>query len=206
MKKLKVLDLFSGCGGLSSGFKMAGFKIVGAIDNDSDSIDTFKKNFKKGKFYVKDINKINKYEIKKNFKKVDVIIGGPPCQGFSNANRWHKNYNDPRNLLFLKFIEFVKIIKPKMVLIENVSGILSKSKGSKIEKIKDILEKIKYKVNYKILNASDYGVPQIRRRVFIVGNRVNDKNFTNFLRKKKKVTVGQAISELYLLEKSKSKK
>ncbi len=205
MKKLKVLDLFSGCGGLSAGFKMAGFEINGAIDNDQDSIETLKKNFKKGKFLVKDINNITQKEIKRTFSGVDVIIGGPPCQGFSNANRWHKNFKDPRNLLFLKFIEFVKIVKPKMLLIENVGGILSKSKGKKINNIKAILEKQGYKVNYKILDASEYGVPQIRKRVFIVGNKINNKNFLNYLKKRKKITVGDAISELYALENKKNK-
>ena len=76
---LKVLDLFSGCGGLSLGFKLAGFKIEGAIDHDPDSIETFRKNFG---FFVKDINKLNKEFIKKNYKNIDVIIGGPPCQVF----------------------------------------------------------------------------------------------------------------------------
>ena len=203
---LKVLDLFSGCGGLSLGFKLAGFKIEGAIDNDADSIETFKRNFGEGKFFVKDINKVNKEFIKKNFKDIDVIIGGPPCQGFSNANRWHKNYSDPRNLLFLKFIEFVKIIKPKMVLIENVSGILSRSKGEIINNIKEILNKSGYKVDYKLLNASEFGVPQIRKRVFVVGNRLSNIDFFETLKKQNKVTVKDAISELYSLEKKDEKK
>ena len=206
MKKIKVLDLFSGCGGLSLGFKMAGFEISGAIDNDADSIQTFKKNFKKSKSLIKDINKINKKEIKKNFSNIDVIIGGPPCQGFSNANRWQKEYNDPRNLLFLKFIEFVKIIKPKMLLIENVSGILSRSKGQIINNIKEILNENGYKVDYKLLNASEFGVPQIRKRVFIVGNRLNSIDFFENLKKRKKVTVKDAISELYALEEKDEKK
>ena len=206
MKKIKVLDLFSGCGGLSLGFKMAGFEISGAIDNDADSIQTFKKNFKKSKSLIKDINKINKKEIKKNFNNIDVIIGGPPCQGFSNANRWQKEYNDPRNLLFLKFIEFVKIIKPKMLLIENVSGILSRSKGQIINNIKEILNENGYKVDYKLLNASEFGVPQIRKRVFIVGNRLSSIDFFENLKKRKKVTVKDAISELYALEKKDEKK
>jgi DNA (cytosine-5)-methyltransferase 1 len=206
MNNLKVLDLFSGCGGLSLGFKLAGFKIAGAIDHDTDSIETFKKNFGAGKFFVKDINQINKEFIKKNYNNVDVIIGGPPCQGFSNANRWHKNYSDPRNLLFLKFIEFVKIIKPKMVLIENVSGILSRSNGEIINNIKEILNKNGYKVDYKLLNASEFGVPQIRKRVFIVGNRLSSTEFFENLKNHKKVTVKDAISELYALEKKTEKK
>ena len=201
-KRLNVLDLFSGCGGLSLGFKMAGFNIAGAIDNDIDSIKTFKNNFKKGKFFVKDINKITKSEIKKNFKNIDVIIGGPPCQGFSNANRWHKNQNDPRNLLFLKFIEFVKIIRPKLLLIENVSGILSRLNGNIIKNINKILKKNGYHINYKLLDASEFGVPQLRKRVFIVGNRLNNEDFRKYLKNKKKVTVGEAISELYPLEKN----
>ena len=202
MNKLKILDLFSGCGGLSLGFKMAGFNIVGAIDNDLDSIETFKKNFVNGKFISEDIYKFKAEKIKKLFSKVDIIIGGPPCQGFSNANRWHKNYRDPRNSLFLKFIEFVKIIKPKMLLIENVRGILSNSNGEIIKNIKKVLNKLDYSVSFKVLDASEYGVPQIRKRVFIVGNKINEEVFHKYLKKRKKVTLREVLSELYHLEKS----
>ena len=201
MNKLKILDLFSGCGGLSLGFKMAGYQIIGAIDKDKDSIETFKKNFKKGIFLNEDINFFKNKDINTFFKKIDIIIGGPPCQGFSSANRWQKNYKDPRNLLFLKFIDFVKNIKPKLVLIENVRGILSKSNGKIIHNIKKILSNMGYYVNCELLDASDYGVPQVRKRIFIVANRINKLNFVNFLRKKEKVTVGEALIELYNFEK-----
>ena len=134
MKKLKVIDLFCGSGGFTLGFLSEKYNVELAVDIDPYCQKVYQKNLPNVRFELRDISSLDK----KMFAglKPDVVVGGPPCQGFSNANRWHKNYSDPRNLLFLKFIEFVKLIRPKMVLIENVSGILSKSNGEIIKKIK----------------------------------------------------------------------
>jgi len=203
ISKKKVLDLFCGCGGLSLGFKMAGFDIVGGIDFDKDSILTYSKNFKKSINFNLDISSISNEEIKKMYSGIDVLIGGPPCQGFSTANMQQKQKkDDKRNLLFFDFIRFVEILKPKVVLIENVSGILTKNKGFAKKGIENKLASLGYLVSQKILFASDYGVPQKRKRNFFIGiKNCNKKCFDfSYLEKQKIVTVGEAISDLYILE------
>ena len=122
---MNVLDLFSGCGGISLGFKLAGFNISGGIDIDLDSIKTFQKNFPKSKAICESLLEYSNERILKDFssKKIDVIVGGPPCQGFSSANRWNKENEDPRNKLFFEYLRFVELLKPKSVVIENVRGI-----------------------------------------------------------------------------------
>ena len=117
MRKYNVLDLFCGAGGLSLGFQLAGYKIVGGIDFYEDAIKTHEKNFKKSISKCVDIKAISDDEIRKMFEdKVDIIIGGPPCQGFSAGNRQQKLEDDPRNKLFFEFIRFVKVLKPKAVV------------------------------------------------------------------------------------------
>lgn len=202
MKNYKVLDLFSGAGGLSLGFKLAGFNIIGAIDFNLDAIKTHKKNFYNSLSIHTDITSISEGFIKENFKNVDVIIGGPPCQGFSNANKWQKLEDDPRNKLFFEFIKFVEVLKPRVVLIENVKGILTKNGGFARKSIVTILEKLGYKVSFSTLIASDYGVPQKRTRAFFVATLENVFKFENLIKSEKVYTVKDAISDLYLLEKN----
>ena len=202
----KVLDLFSGAGGLSLGFKHAGFDIVGAIDYNKDAIETHKYNFSNSNCINEDISKIDNKKIVELFgKNIDVIIGGPPCQGFSNANKWQKLEDDPRNKLFFEFMRIVKLIKPKVVLIENVPGILSKNNGFAKEKITEILENEGYNVSVKTLLASDYGVPQSRRRAFFVA-MLGDSRF-NFesMEKKALTNVKDAISDFYDIENTEKK-
>ena len=125
MKKYTVLDLFCGCGGISYGFELAGFKIIGGIDFNEDATKTFKHNFKDAKVRHGYIEKVTDDEVLRDYGGVDVIVGGPPCQGFSTANRWQKEEDDPRNKLFFEYIRFVKLLRPKIILIENVRGILT---------------------------------------------------------------------------------
>ena len=199
--KYKVLDLFCGAGGLSCGFRMAGFDIVGGIDFDKASIKTHELNFKNSFSYCGDIKEFSNNDIKKHFVgKVDVIIGGPPCQGFSTANMQQKSLkDDPRNKLFFEYIRFVKVIKPKAFVIENVRGILTKDNGFAKEKIYELLGKEGYVINSDILTASEFGVPQKRVRAFFVGIRKDLSTKFDFerLQKKNKVTVKDAISDLY---------
>ncbi|ETB64112.1 TPA: DNA (cytosine-5-)-methyltransferase [Candidatus Nomurabacteria bacterium] len=205
MRKLKVVDLFSGCGGLSLGFEMAGFDIIGGIDFDKDSIITFQKNFKNSITFTEDIRKIPDSIIKKTYKDVDVLVGGPPCQGFSSANMHQKDIkDDKRNLLFLEFLRFVKILRPKVILIENVSGILTKNDSFAKNGIESQLTDLGYEVSQKVLFASNYGVPQKRKRNFFIGIKKSYKksfDFNLLPQNKKKVTVEEAISDLYALEK-----
>jgi len=165
---LNVLDLFCGAGGLSSGFHKAGFNIVAGVDNWQDSLDTFALNHSNSIALNEDLDNldINSLDSKVN-QKIDVVIGGPPCQGFSISGK--RNPNDPRNKLYQSFVDIVRYYQPKAFVLENVPNLVSMSNGLiKDEIIKDF-ELLGYKVQYKILLASDYGVPQNRKRVFFVG-------------------------------------
>ncbi|MEG1311400.1 MAG: DNA cytosine methyltransferase [Romboutsia sp.] len=203
MKKYTVIDLFSGCGGISQGFKETGkFEIVGGIEFDELASKTFKHNFPNSKAIHGDITKIDVKET--SFEDVDVIVGGPPCQGFSALNRWNKDLEeDPRNKLFYDFLRFVSEIKPKAVLIENVRQILTSKDGYARKKICELLEDMGYNVCYSVLDSSDYGVPQNRKRAFFVGIRhdIGRFNFDN-MRKfyQPKVTVEEALSDIYDIE------
>ena len=205
--KLKIIDLFSGCGGLSYGFEMAGYNVLLGIDNWMPSLETFKHNHKNSETLCDDISKITKENILKIIgnEKVDVLVGGPPCQGFSLAGK--RDNGDNRNKLVMDYVRIVKDLNPKFFVLENVLGLLSMKdeKGNLvIDNLKKAFSKIGYKINYKPLFAHHYGVPQKRQRVFIVGNRLGI-NFefpkpTNDGIKNKFVTVGDAISDLPFLE------
>lgn len=197
MGKYTVIDLFSGCGGLSLGFQLTNkFEIKLAIDHDKKAVETLKFNHPKINVINQDIRTINLNNIYKNFSSIDLIIGGPPCQGFSLAGK--REYEDERNNLFWDFINFVELFKPKMFVLENVPGLISLYKGKAKELIIKHMEKLGYFVQYKILLASDYGVPQLRKRVFFVGNIYN-KKFTYpspQLEETKYITCEMALSDL----------
>ncbi len=204
-KKYKVLDLFCGCGGISEGYHLAGFDIVGGIDFNEYATVTFKHNFKNAKVHNIDIASFSNEQIKDEYHDVDVIVGGPPCQGFSSANRWQKETEDPRNKLFFEYIRFVQEIKPKVIMIENVRGLLTRDNGYAIKRIQEILGDVDYNINYQVLDASDYGVPQNRKRAIIIGIRKDFKDTTfdfKNMAKQTKTTVEDAIGELYAFEKS----
>lgn len=204
---MKVIDLFCGCGGISSGFKLAGYEIFAGIDFNSDSIKTYTRNFPKAKAICEDLMVFNDKKITQEFgsANIEVIVGGPPCQGFSNANRWQKEKKDPRNKLFYEYLRFVEVLRPKAVLIENVRGILTKDGGYGKERIIKLITSLGYKVSSQVLNASDYGVPQNRYRAFFIAIR-DDISDTPFdfekIKTLPKVYVKDAIGELYKLEKN----
>jgi DNA-cytosine methyltransferase len=165
-----VLDLFSGSGGLSLGFEMAGFKIVAANDNFKDACKTYEANHPntimvEGDITSKDVKKKLYSEIKN--KKIDIIVGGPPCQGFSYAGK--RLIDDPRNFLYKEFVSIVDEIKPKVFVLENVEGILTSNGGKTYLSIKENFENLGYKVHGEKLHAVEYGVPQKRKRVIIIG-------------------------------------
>ena len=174
---LTSIDLFSGCGGLTKGFSMAGVRSIFASDIDENAAKTFCRNFPDTPFLCKSITDIEKNEVDELLegKVPDIIIGGPPCQGFSLANkRRNKIKDDPRNKLFYGFVKFINWYSPKAFVMENVKGLLSMQNG---EVIKTIVEEFRnagecgYNVAYKVLIASDYGVPQNRERVILIGYR-----------------------------------
>lgn len=202
MKKYKVLDLFCGAGGLSLGFKLAGYNIVGGIDFFPDAIKTHETNFKDSISICGDIKEIDDEKVKKLFgNKIDIIVGGPPCQGFSAGNR-QQTEDDPRNKLFFEFIRFVKILNPKAVVIENVRQVLTKDNGYAKNKIFEILEDLGYNVDVRVLLSSDYGVPQNRNRAVFIGVKkdISNFNYDDIKKATKKITVAEAIGELYSLE------
>tara|TARA_Y100001970_G_scaffold94742_2_gene119399 strand:- start:2260 stop:3333 length:1074 start_codon:yes stop_codon:yes gene_type:complete len=201
-KKYNVIDLFCGCGGLSLGFKMANFNIIGGVDFEKDCIDTFSLHFKNSKNFYGDISKISDNEIRKTYQDIDVIIGGPPCQGFSAANMWEKDVKkDKRNDLFREFLRFVKILKPKALVLENVSRILTQDKGEIKKEIIRSLEELGYLVSYKILTASDYSVPQKRRRNFFVAiSKKNTKFDMGSIKEEEPTILNDALSDLYDME------
>ncbi len=177
---LTSIDLFSGCGGLTKGFSMAGIRSIFASDIDENCEKTFLRNFPGVPFLCKDITQITKAEVDILINDVvpDIIIGGPPCQGFSLANK-RRNLvaDDPRNRLFYGFVKFINWYSPRAFVMENVKGLLSMKNGEVLETILDEFSRAGnpdfggYDVKYKVLLASDYGVPQNRERVIIVGIR-----------------------------------
>lgn len=171
---MNIISLFSGAGGMDLGFKMAGFNIVWANDFNNDAVETYKRNLG-NHIILGDITKIKSDEIPLKEGEVDVIIGGFPCQGFSIANK-NRNIKDQRNFLYKEMLRIIKDKKPKFFVAENVKGILNLAKGKVIELIIEDFKKLGYKVDYKLLNAADFGVPQQRERVIIIGNRINQDN------------------------------
>jgi DNA (cytosine-5)-methyltransferase 1 len=178
-KKYSVVDLFCGAGGLHIGFEKVGFEIKLCIDNDPLVEKTHKRNYPHIPIINRDISTISIDEIKSYSKDdVDVIIGGPPCQGFSTIGRRvsscpdKRNQEDARNELVYAYAKIVKALTPKFVVMENVKGILTMKNGLYLETVLNELRCAGYSVDYRVMNVADFGVPQIRERVIIVGNRL----------------------------------
>ncbi len=219
-----VIDLFSGPGGLSLGFQQAGFRITTAIDNEVHCCHTHEHNFPKTLVINKDIGELDPKTCEP--QDPDVIIGGPPCQGFSSIGRtkiasliregtWKltdsrsRFIDDPRNVLYKHFIRFVDALKPSFFLMENVPGMMSYANGEIVRQIIQDFTKIGYKTDAEVLTASNYGVPQVRKRIFFLGNRLDLPNkFPEITHSDSKqmrldgtfpkavVTVGEAIMDL----------
>ena len=179
--KYSVIDLFAGAGGFGLGFHLCEYDLVLSLEKDDWAIKTIKVNQINSQKVIH--SDIKKFRSKKDIKKVcdknpDIIIGGPPCQGFSIAGIKKRDSNDVRNLLFKYFIKWVKTLKPKIFIMENVKGILSweNEKGEKIiDLMKESLSRSGYKIEIWKLNAAEYGVPQNRERIFVVGNLFNSE-------------------------------
>ena len=164
IKKFKVIDLFCGCGGMSLGFRNAGFEIVAAFDNWKNALDVYKKNFHHENIEEMDLSQI--LHNSKFFKLLnpDFVIGGPPCQDFSSAGKRDENLG--RGCLTISYAEIIAEVKPKWFVMENVERII---KTDKLKKAKEILKKAGYGITITILDASLCGVPQKRKRFFMIG-------------------------------------
>lgn len=166
------IDLFAGCGGFSVGLRRAGMRSLAELEIDAWAAATLRSNFKNSEVIEDDIRNITDEKILQ-YTGVDVIVGGPPCQGFSVAGSTQYGLFDPRNELFYWFLHWVELLLPKIAVIENVPTILTKSKEgvTVLDAVKERLEPLGYTVKAKILNSADFGTPQARRRAFIVASR-----------------------------------
>lgn len=210
---MNVLDLFAGCGGLSLGFMQAGYRVTKAVEIDPTIAKTYMLNHRSTEILVNDISLLVKDDIFKQ-GETDIIIGGPPCQGFSMAGaRIREGFtDDPRNYLFKQYFSLVKKIKPKVFLMENVKGIMTMQRGKIFKDILKIFsgscDGCNYNVQYRIVKATDFGVPQKRERIFIIGVKKGDLNLDELIALTKseireqypnyfdKVTVRDAIGNL----------
>lgn len=202
IKKYTVIDLFSGAGGLSKGFLDAEYDVLMGIDFDESALKTFANNHGNAKAIKLDLfnhDNINTIidTLKSMNKSLDVLIGGPPCQGFSLAGK--REEDDERNMLYLAMVKTAKVLRPKAIVLENVPGMLTLYEGKGKERIFKDFEALGYNMTVKVLYAPEYGVPQIRKRAFFVGLLNSNKKFeypTPLLQENQFITCEQAISDL----------
>lgn len=212
---LTSIELFAGAGGLTEGFRQAGIQTLVANELHQDASKTFRRNQPDTDLITRDIHEVEAEEILARSSSavgyrikpgdIDIVAGGPPCQGFSFAGA--KEVTDPRNQLVWQQIRLVAALKPKFTIIENVGGMLKLYGGKMPNLIQTELEKLGYKVEYRLLSAADYGVPQMRKRLFFLASRIGTPIFPMtthcelaFEGYKKYVTVGEAIGDLDFLE------
>jgi DNA (cytosine-5)-methyltransferase 1 len=205
--KNSLIDLFSGCGGLSLGLSQAGFNPIFANEINPVFSETYRLNHNLPieRCYIGDINELNNRlsNYSSLFQDVDIVCGGPPCQGFSMANR-QRLIDDPRNNLYKAYLHFLKEVRPKFFIMENVKGMAKKISSDFRTYLGD-----EYKFSYSLLNAKDYGVPQNRERFFIIGNKlgidvetifkdIKSENYPSF-------NLGNAINDLPKLKPKRTK-
>ena len=173
--KMRVLDLFCGAGGLSFGLELTGcFTTVAGLDLLPDRIETFRANHPHATGVVGDIRDVSASSIVSLADDLDVIVGGPPCQGFSSIRPFRPlTESDRRNTLIEQFVHWVSVIKPRWFVFENVLGLLTHRRGRILEALLDSFDSCGYRVSWRIMNSAQYGVPQNRERLLIVGNRTN---------------------------------
>lgn len=207
-KTLNSLDLFSGAGGFSLGLHNAGINTFAAIEQDKFAAETFQFNFPKSNVYQRDITTFTNKEIKSIFSNINLLIGGPPCQGFSVAGPYKFGILDDRNNLVQEYLRFVSVITPQICILENVKNIMNgklKSKESVIDHVLKSFEDMGYKVKIYTLFAPNFGIPQSRTRVFIIAIRKKSNiEFPEIIEthgiKKPWVTVSEALDDLPLID------
>jgi DNA (cytosine-5)-methyltransferase 1 len=215
MSKYTLIDLFSGCGGISRGFERVGFRSLLGLDNHADSLETYKLNHHENTRTLNmDIRDIDPADVRRELGlrrgALDCLVGGPPCQSFSkNTPRKERFFEDERNHLYKWFTEFVADFMPKVVLIENVAELANAHNGFVREEILERLDEMGYETTWNRLLAADYGVPQLRRRVFFMASRIGSQHLhfptpthrernspPTLLQEPEHVTVREAISDL----------
>ncbi len=201
---LNFIDVFAGAGGLSCGLELAGMKCVLGVDANKHAMETFARNHKHAQTYCGDITKLTKKELLKKLdgNHVHVVVGGPPCQGFSTVGLG--NPDDMRNTLFLEFCRIVRTTMPYFVVIENVTGLLAKKNEKTLQNIFKKFKTLGYQMDVQVMSSQNYGVPEKRRRTILIGTRVNcDITFPKHTHDtiiaktyREPMTVGDALSNL----------
>lgn len=175
---MKFIDLFAGAGGLSCGLEMAGFQAVLANESVEQYAETYRKNNPDVQLIIGDVRKVCELDLIQKFNlkigELDLLAGGPPCQGFS-VNAPVRTLDDERNHLFKDFLRVAAVLQPKAILLENVTGIIQLGKGTVVEQIYNVLQSLGYSVEHRILFAGHYGVPQMRFRTIFIGIRKNNQ-------------------------------
>src|SRR6266850_1908935 len=196
-RRLMAIDLFSGCGGLTLGLKLAGFRVAAAVEMSKLAVETYRENHPEVLVWQKDIRSVRASEIMCQISlkpgELDLLAGCPPCQGFSSLRTLNggRRVLDPRNDLILQFLRFVRVLKPKAVMMENVPGLI---RTRRFRHLADRLRRMGYAYNCGVLDAADYGVPQRRRRMILLASRKAAPPFA--LPRKNGKTLRQAIFDL----------
>jgi len=202
MIKYSAIDLFSGCGGLSEGLRKAGFNVVAAFDNDPDSVATYRLNHSDTLAFEGDIRKVDTNEVKRLLGDgpLHLLAGCPPCQGFSSVRRLNRKRNarDKRNGLVLEFLRFVEDLKPLTIMMENVPGLVN---YGLFQHVVRELAMMGYNPKHQIVNIQEYGVPQRRRRLVLVGSLLGELNIAKPTGEK--LTVRDVIGHLESVSKTK---
>lgn len=177
MSKIKLVDLFAGAGGLSYGFYHdSSFEILAANDIEKDMCETYQINHPNVPVFCKDIKEFCAKDISglgSSNHNVDLVIGGPPCQAYSTVGK--RLLDDPRGMLYKEYFRIITELSPKLFLFENVKGLLSMNRGNLFKEIRESFHSLGYSLDYQVLNAADYGIPQIRERVILIGSKLDKK-------------------------------
>ena len=193
--KLVGIDLFAGAGGMSLGAQWAGINIQTAVEIDPHAAATYARNHPKTHLHQQDICKLRKISFDSRTKQT-VVFGGPPCKGFSTSNQRTRNRDNPSNHLYKEFLRVVKQANPDWIVFENVKGILETEDRLFLNIILNSLTSYDYTLNWGVLNAADFGVPQNRSRLFIIGSRHGVRVDLPRPTTKRKITVAEAIADL----------
>lgn len=192
------IDLFAGAGGMSLGARQSGIKVVAAVENDPWAAATHSHNFTNTKVICRDIRHVSakSFDVEKRSEPL-IVFGGPPCRGFSTSNQKNRSKENPSNWLFTEYIRLIQELRPEWLVFENVKGIIETEKGVFLKYVLDYLGSLNYKLDWKVLNATEHGVPQRRARLFIVGTlEENKKPVLPSVFHEGLVTVREAISDL----------